>query len=338
MHRDPWVLPAACPTPRGHPAKSSGRVQGPLRPREKGPPGLACQHLNPASSERGGTSLRSDERSTSPESVFEIPGIGVTIPAFVNDCRSIPYGWLSPTVLPSLPRRPVLDMRTFANRMGTRRRDARVIERFSHPGRVRPLLNVWSHTSVPSMSGFWRFSAGLSWPVGSSSSCGPRSAARAPLRPARRSVSRSRAGARRPRTTPTTLHDAHGPRARSRHPWTRSPELQVTPPAGPAGPTCVNCSAVVRPGTRSPPAKAAARRRTAVSDLGRYSTCSTTTLMCRVPDGSHMCRCPCTFTQPSGTWRSGTCVRSSSGLPGAYTALKTSSKPSRCPPTVPSNS
>ena len=46
MHRDPWVLPAACPTPRGHPAKSSGRVQG--------PPGLACQHLNPASSERGG--------------------------------------------------------------------------------------------------------------------------------------------------------------------------------------------------------------------------------------------------------------------------------------------
>ena len=29
MHRDPWVLPAACPTPRGHPAKSSGRVQGP---------------------------------------------------------------------------------------------------------------------------------------------------------------------------------------------------------------------------------------------------------------------------------------------------------------------
>ena len=29
MHRDPWVLPAACPTPRGHPAKSSGRVQDP---------------------------------------------------------------------------------------------------------------------------------------------------------------------------------------------------------------------------------------------------------------------------------------------------------------------
>ena len=28
--------------------------KGPLRPREKGPPGLACQHLNPASSERGG--------------------------------------------------------------------------------------------------------------------------------------------------------------------------------------------------------------------------------------------------------------------------------------------
>ena len=28
--------------------------KGPLRPREKGPPGLACQHINPASSERGG--------------------------------------------------------------------------------------------------------------------------------------------------------------------------------------------------------------------------------------------------------------------------------------------
>ena len=28
--------------------------KGPLRPREKGPPGLACQYINPASSERGG--------------------------------------------------------------------------------------------------------------------------------------------------------------------------------------------------------------------------------------------------------------------------------------------
>ena len=97
---------------------------------------------------------------------------------------------------------------------------------------------------------------------------------------------------------------------------TRQPQSRATPPAATTRPTCVSCCAVVRPGTRSPRTIDAARRRTAVSDRGRYRVCSTTTLMCRVPEGAHLCRCPCTFTQPSGTSRSGTCVNSSSGLPG----------------------
>ena len=103
-------------------------------------------------------------------------------------------------------------------------------------------------------------------------------------------------------------------------------------------PTCVSCSAVVRPGSTSPRTRCAARRRTRARDRGRYRTCSTTTLMWRVGPGTHLCTWPCTFTQPSGTSRRGRCVSSSSGRPAMYNVLQTSSKPSRCAATVPSNS
>ena len=50
---DDWVEAHRCDGERrGHWKWQAEK--GPLRPREKGPPGLACQHINPASSERGG--------------------------------------------------------------------------------------------------------------------------------------------------------------------------------------------------------------------------------------------------------------------------------------------
>ena len=49
---------------------------------------------------------------------------------------------------------------------------------------------------------------------------------------------------------------------------------------------CASCSAVVPPGISSPRTRQPARRRITVNGHGRYSSCSTDTLMCRVRPGT----------------------------------------------------
>ena len=81
------------------------------------------------------------------------------------------------------------------------------------------------------------------------------------------------------------------------------------------------CSAVVSPGTGFFRRSSRARRRISVRRLGRYSSCSTETLMCRcAPTAWCWWVWPWTFTMSLGTSASGTCVTTSTGSPASLNA------------------
>ena len=144
--------------------------------------------------------------------------IGVTISVSVSGYRSMVYGCVPPAVLPCVPRRPVLDMRTFGNtrqagrclitsRVDPQPTIAHIEEGLTGRGWRDGCLRRRPQGPGPRQHGHGGIAVGGVIPVDagrSHSATGAGSLEAAP------SGNRSRSRARPPRTTRTTLQDAHG--------------------------------------------------------------------------------------------------------------------------------